>query len=508
MQYLQYPFNFLDSCHIEYDPTAFWEEYDVDARELLSYQRFDLFANLLYIRAYDKQCGLDWALNIYKARTAAITGYKLSEPGNAHKNTFDDFVQSFNNLINSFRVTGFDSSKSIVPIDKNNILIDGAHRVSCAAYFGKTVHVVKIHQNFSKPLTVPYTFFDKQLCGEDTLDAMALEYCRWHHNIHMLFIWPKAFYSVRKSEADKFIEESIRVVYRKSLKLGYNALRNLILEIYHNVPWMGTVENGFKWPNVKADEVYSGNGDIEVILLEEQRGIDAMTALKSKLREIFGIGLFSVHSTDTYEEAYLAANLIFNRNSLHHLELGHPDRFARSWNLLMDFRNGILNSGYNLDDFIVDSSMPLALYGMRESRDLDFLPSEPCSPVFADNEDNHIESHLKYLKYHKESPNELIFNPEKHFVFMGLKVITPSVLKDFKARRATVKDMNDIRLMVPILKSNSSKFVKFKASLGCSLRVWKTNAKRKSEHLIVAVLNTTHLYVPVRAIYRFITKRK
>ena len=151
----QYPFNLLDDCHVQFDETAKWEEYDIDACELLSYQRFDLFANLIYIRAYNMQAGLEWAKSVYKARTSAITGYKLSEPGNENKNNFNDFVNTFNHLIDTFEKTDFDPSKSIVPIDEDNVLIDGAHRVTCAAYFGKKVHVVKIHQKFHKDLAVP-----------------------------------------------------------------------------------------------------------------------------------------------------------------------------------------------------------------------------------------------------------------------------------------------------------------------------------------------------------------
>ena len=36
---------------------------------------------------------------------------------------------------------------------------------------------------------------------------------------------------------DKFLEDNVNVVYRKKIKLTYNAIRNLILQIYHNVPF-------------------------------------------------------------------------------------------------------------------------------------------------------------------------------------------------------------------------------------------------------------------------------
>lgn len=145
-----YPFNLLDDCHIKYDQNAKWEVFEMDARELLSYQRFDLFANLFYIRAYTNKGGIDTAKAVYRARTAAITGYKLSEPGNDNKNNFEDFVKTFNSLIETFRIKGFDPECSIVPINENNILIDGAHRVCCAAWGGAKGHSSKTSSEFQQ----------------------------------------------------------------------------------------------------------------------------------------------------------------------------------------------------------------------------------------------------------------------------------------------------------------------------------------------------------------------
>ena len=495
-----YPFNMLDDCHIKFDKNAKWEVYEIDARELLSYQRFDLFANLFYIRAVAHNGGIATAKDVYKARTAAITGYKLSEPGNDNKNNFDDFVNTFNFLIETFRTSDFDPKRSIVPIDENNILIDGAHRVCCAAFWGKKVTVVKLYQKFNKQLTVPYSFFDPKLCGQQNLDLMALEYCRWHKDLHMVFVWPKAYSSAKKTEADKILDENTHVVYRKHLTLGYNAVRNLILQVYHNVPWMGSIEDGFKWSFTKADEVYSGNGEMEVVLVDEPRGLDYMVELKAKLREVYDLGLFSVHSTDTYEEAYLAANLLFNENSLHHLDFGHPDRFRKSWKLVMEYRQALIDTGCDFENFIIDSSVPLALYGIREAGDLDYLMTgEEPEPVIRENHDKHIENHDKHIA-------DLIHDPNNYFVFMGMKVITLKILHDYKKSRGEKKDLNDIRKMIPYLKSNSSKWEKRKAEWNSSWRVLKKNVWIKFINVTVNILHATKLYIPVRSLYRFIKK--
>jgi hypothetical protein len=328
----------------------------------------------------------------------------------------------------------------------------------------------------------------------------------------MLFVWPKAFASSKKDEADKLINTLANVVYRKKLKLGYNAVRNLILEVYHNVPWMGTVEDGFKWSFTKADEVYAGAGEMEVVLIDEPNGLERMIEIKSKLREIYNIGLYSVHSTDTYEEALLAANLLFNRNSLHHLDFGHPDRFVKTWNLVMEYRQAILSSKYNIDDFVIDSSVPLALYGIRQAGDLDYLTTVKYAHVgdildIQENNDKHIENNDKHIENHDKHIKELIYDPRNYFVFMGLKVITLQVLQTYKKNRGEKKDLNDIRMMIPYLKSNSSNWDRKLAELKSSWRVWKKNTTISINAKMIIFLNFTHLYVPIRFLYRVVKRR-
>ena len=329
---------------------------------------------------------------------------------------------------------------------------------------------------------------------------MALEYCRWHKDLHMVFIWPKAYSSEKKIEAEKILDENTRVVYRKKLALGYNAVRNLILQVYHNVPWIGTIENGFRWSYTKADEVYSGNGEMEVVLVDEPRGLDYMVELKAKLRDVYDLGLFSVHSTDTYEEAYLAANLLFNENSLHNLDFGHPDRFQKSWKLVMEYRQALIDTGCDLENFIIDSSVPLALYGIREAGDLDYLMTgDGPEPIISENHDKHIENHDKQIA-------DLIHDPNNYFVFMGMKVITLKILHDYKKSRGEEKDLNDIRMMIPYLKKNSSKWDRRRAEWRSNWRVWRKRAHNKSIEYGIKFLNITRLYKPIRFVYRKIRR--
>ena len=60
------------------------------------------------------------------------------------------------------------------------------------------------------------------------------------------FLWPKAFKnSTHLQEANELIEERIPIVYKKKLQMSYNAIRNLMIQIYAHMDWVGTVDNDF-----------------------------------------------------------------------------------------------------------------------------------------------------------------------------------------------------------------------------------------------------------------------
>jgi len=60
-------------------------------------------------------------------------------PNQPVKYNIDDYVESFNNLINSFAQKGFDNRYPVLHCGKQFNLIGGSHRVACAFYFDTRV---------------------------------------------------------------------------------------------------------------------------------------------------------------------------------------------------------------------------------------------------------------------------------------------------------------------------------------------------------------------------------
>ena len=51
--------------------------------------------------------------------------------------------------------------------------------------------------------------------------------------------------------------------------------------------------------------------------------------IKKRIRDIYGIGNHSVHMTDNTEETIQIANIILNKNSIHLLSYGCPDKYKQ-----------------------------------------------------------------------------------------------------------------------------------------------------------------------------------
>jgi hypothetical protein len=111
------------------------------------------------------------------------------------------------------------------------------------------------------------------------------------------------------------------------------------------------------------------------------------------------------------------------------------------------FRKFLIENKIDATDIVIDGSFVLDLYGMRQSKDIDFLLSTrtPVGTNFSSSEI--YDDHESELKYHGESKENLIYNPKFHFYFDDLKFISFSQIFKMKQSRSGEKDLNDIQTM-------------------------------------------------------------
>lgn len=437
-----------------------WKIIEFDPKLLIAPHRIDLAAKLLYIDHYVRGFDMTYAADVY-ARHIEAFNHRMTEPGQPEKNSLSKFFAVFNNLIDEIRKNGFDSDISLIPLAKDNIMLDGAHRVSCAIYFNKTIKAIQFPELYCD-WNINHQYFRDNLLLESSLDAMALEYCKWKNNLYILCLWPRATGKEERAEAERLIKKHAVVVHSKNVPLSFHGMHNLMCQIYGSFDWVGTVESLFDGVNSKADACY-GKGGMTSFYLLESSDFEKIKKLKTEIRDLFRVEKHSVHITDTFEETCQIAQAIFNINSLHHLERGFPFRYKASYVRLSKFREAVLKKRMHLDDFIIDASQVMASYGIREARDLDYLS------LHADIQDQLMdvltgidaEDHSPFLRYHNVSKEELIKNPMNYFVFNGIKLISLKKLKEFKLNKGESKDIADVRLIDVYLR-NDLFLLKFK----------------------------------------------
>ncbi len=123
---------------------------------LISKYRYDVFIKYYYVQAYITNKNYILAKKIYLNHINSFNHFM--EP-DGKKNTADDFINSFNKLIDDIKNT--DDIKTIIPATKNGEIIDGAHRLSIALYLNKKVRFAifdLLDANYSKDFFISRGF--------------------------------------------------------------------------------------------------------------------------------------------------------------------------------------------------------------------------------------------------------------------------------------------------------------------------------------------------------------
>lgn len=466
---LKQPFNLLTQYVVnEYkvNTDRDYEVFDIDAKELINDRRIDLMIKYIYIDCKEKGINFDFAKEMYIKHIEAFSKGTYTEPGSPEKNSIEKYLNDFDKLIYDIKHNGFNPEISLVPIGKNNELLDGSHRVACAAYFNKKVRVIKfpyIERRFG------YDFFRTTLLDDKYLDYAAAEYCHIKNDVYVACIWPKAKDKDKRFLAEKLFNDRFKVVYKKSVKLNYKGIKNLMIQIYGHQSWIGNLEDEFSGADSKAHNSYDKSGYVDVYLIQSD-SFDKVLEAKEDIRTLFGIGKDSVHISDDKREAIQIAELMFNDNSIHHLNNAIPYKYKKFNQLLSLYKSKIQNEGMDLNDFIIDSNSVMAIYGMRKTNDINFISIAHDSKSI---EDDRIQSNDNQLKYYSVSKNEVVNIRQNYFVYNELRFTSLLSLKNMKKLR------NEKRDRIDIIQIN--KYIKFKVDTLRSTLIYNINYLKRKE---------------------------
>lgn len=435
---------FIRSYHIT--PEMQYEICSVSARTLLKAQRFDLMAKWIYIDAKEKGIDMEDARNLYVDHIHAFTQGQFVEPGNEAKNTAQKYLDTFDDLITEFRSHEFDPEVSLIPVGEGDVLLDGAHRCACAAYYNKNVTIIRFPQI---QRSFDYQFFEERELADVWMDRMTLEYCHVREGIYFACFWPVAYEKGLYEQALALLQEKCGdIFFENEIDLDYNGLYNLMIQIYGHQSWTGTYENHHQGVKKKADSCYAKK-PMRIVVFESS-SLEAVVRTKEAIRDIFGLENHAIHISDNDAETRLMAEILLNSQSRHFLKFGHPDNYVNFNRLFTEYRKRVMEY-QKVNCYIIDSSSVLAVYGARECRDLDFLTLDSdWSTLFTacDKIDNHEEQ----LGYYCISVKDMLYNPRNYFVYQGMKFLSLPVLRQMKQQRNEKKDRKDIKLIDKLLR--------------------------------------------------------
>ncbi|QOP41459.1 hypothetical protein [Sulfurimonas marina] len=456
-----------------------YELKDIDAKNLLTNTRFDLAFKVLYLEMIDRD--VKFAKEIYTEHIRAFSLGKFTEPGNADKNSLDRFIEDFHNIFEDIKCNGFDSSKTVIPLSKNGSIANGAHRVASAIYLNKKLKCVNIN---TADHIYDYKFFYSRNVPDEALDIAATKFVEYADNIHVAFVWPTA------QGYDKEIEEIIpNIVYRKEIKLTPNGAHNLLSQIYYGEKWLGSVENDFKGSQGKLLECFKSFEPVRVIAFQAD-SLDEVLRIKDKIRDVFNVGKHSIHITDTKEEAIRVVNMVFNNNSIHFLNNAKPNKYLDTHTNLTKFKDFMVQNKLNVENIVLNNSVILSVYGLRESGDIDYFVDDKKELKYNNDE----------LEYYNNKKLELIYNPKNYFYFNDLKFISFTQLYKMKKNRAEEQDKSDCKMMEVLMENKGFKTF---------INKWKQSlyyGKIKIKAILIKFLTDIRLYELTKKIYKAIKK--
>lgn len=416
------------------------------AQELVTASRLDLGAKHLYARQAQAGHGSTWARRVYLAHLQIWNGFFEHVP---RKRSPEDFLSSFDRVLQDTAASTEDGLDTVVPVTLDGSPLNGAHRVAAALLHGRRVRTMPLEV---VPENARYdgAYFDHLVAtrgdgGEPRLVlAMALEFVRIAPQCQVVVLFPHV--RARRAEVDGLLARHGRTVWAFDRHYAdARSQRALVRLLYEGESWLGDASNGFAGAASKADPCFQPGADVRFVLLQPHEGVD-LAAMKREIRALFDVGNHCVHVTDTATEcdrilrtAWDTAAFELYQRTLVQCLPAFASQFAA-------FRSAVLAAGRQ-EEVVVTGSAVLALFGLRDSADLDHL--HLGAPVSVGERDD-IGSHDAYTSLYPAAVADLVLDPGWHLVVEGIRFLRPAGLRAFKARRGEPKDHDDLALLARI----------------------------------------------------------
>ena len=413
--------------------------------ELVTHFRFDLVLKYLYAKSILKNYKTNFFKEMYKKHLELWNGFR--EYDNPEKCTFEAFDNDFKKIIQSMKNDGFNPEISRVPILENKYIVNGAHRVASALALDKEVYLKDANMPHDGQKDCSWdSHFNAIKLPEKYANQVAIEYAKLLKDTYVLTLFPSAKGDFQN--AIQNIRKYGNLIYYRKIELKNYGPLNLMRELYVGEGWAGGPHDNYHGFRMKEKLCYTTEFPTYVFLIQLPKFEDTR-GLKNDIRNRHGVGNHSVHINDTHEQTLRLSRILFNDNSIHHLNNTKPAHFSRFESCVMRFKSFLEQNNLDIDEYAIAGSSPLSIYGLREGDDLDYIH---INPIKIEDPQNLIHSHNEYgINLYQPSYDEIILNPYFHFYSMGVKFVSLDIIKRMKTKRNEPKDIKDIELIDSVL---------------------------------------------------------
>lgn len=452
----------------------------VNPKKLICKDRLDIVAKYIYLDLRDK-C-IDYAKDLYKEHIRVMTRGSFVEPF-SNKKSIESFLSAFDNVVSSMEKNGFDMSHEPIFVDETYKILDGAHRVASCLYLDVQVPVVVLpvkgeYNNYNQE------YFEQYGMDADYLDLIIRYYLKLSEKeLYCLNVWPSA--KNHDDELLDIINDNFDIIYKKNVEFNENGAFLYLAQIYKEYSWAQEGDENFSGVYRKLLPCFPDFSPVKSFFLVPIKEVNLIET-KEKMRAIYNLEKHSLHMTDNMKETIQMGEILLSNNTIDFLNHASVLKFKNTTKWLKEAI--MLNEKNN--SMVFCGSLVLALYGIREAHDVDYL----CV-----NDDE--ESHNEYIDLYEMSLHHAIYCPNVQFSFFGVPFLTLERIKIFKKNRNEGKDSDDIRLIELFeagkMETKKTKYLQIKRRI-----VGRIQGR------IIRVLHLTGTFTAVRYIYRRIKGKK
>lgn len=444
--------NLLDPCWLDFKQSSFVVE-DADKAILIA-KRQDLGILLGYIDAYLNDAVDSTILDLYRSRLDAMTEGTFSEQGK-NKVGIPKYIGDFNNLIDKCNSGSFSLDYKPIPIDRSGFLIDGAHRAACAIFFDLPLKVCRLMDiDLSWEIDTAW-MLDRGMRSWEV--DYSVNFClKQIEDLKAFIFWPRVNQDVLDlKNLGVLFEGHLFGPYVVSRRFSLDTLHLFTTNLYLDHDWIGTPKEGFPGALEKAREVY-GKGLCHIVYVRGMSNEDIIK-IKKEIREHYNLGFNSVHSTDNNTETCRVIDFVTPTSGISKIVGMEPFRYKESLNRVLEFRTKLRDLDVSLDNFLIDGSTVLAMYGIRNAQDLDYIYLTPNQNFSNDLKTLGFDSHNEFLELTGEEIKLLSTNRKLQVRLFDMVFFTLEGVKSMKLRKMSdPKSVTDIELIDRKLRQSKS----------------------------------------------------